>query len=174
MYTTLVLEAISSVLSVKADSSNAFFDCKVLSKQHALLMYDDGQFVLLDTGSSNGTFVNNVRLSRAGEQSEPTRLYSGDVLRFGSDVQDKARRGAMLQKCVVCTVALFHPGSDEEVTRPPESRLFRPTAAVGASLEDLQAVTQTLQEALLREKTLEERLLKVGRITTTLFLIMLL
>jgi len=43
------------------DSSNAFFDCKVLSKQHALILYEGGEFTLADTSSSNGTFVNNVR-----------------------------------------------------------------------------------------------------------------
>ncbi len=52
------------------DSSNAYFDCKVLSKQHAVLLFENDQFLLLDTGSSNGTFVNNVRLSRSGEESK--------------------------------------------------------------------------------------------------------
>ena len=76
----------------QADSDNAFFDCKVLSKQHALLMVEEEKFFLMDTGSSNGTFVNNVRLSRSGDESKMTRIYTGDVLRFGSDVVDKVRR----------------------------------------------------------------------------------
>jgi len=78
-------------LSLQPDSGNAFFDCKVLSKQHALLLYEDGAFMLADTASSNGTFINNVRLSRSGEESKPTRIYSGDILRFGSDVVDKVK-----------------------------------------------------------------------------------
>ncbi len=65
----------------------------------------------------------------------------------------------MTQKCVVCKVALFHPDGSEVESRPSDSRLFRPSD----SLEDLQAVTHTLQEALAREKALEDKLIKVGR-----------
>ncbi len=54
-----------------------------------MLVFEEDKFFLLDTGSSNGTFVNNVRLSRSGEESKMTRVYSGDILRFGSDVVDK-------------------------------------------------------------------------------------
>ena len=31
--------------------------------------------------SSNGTFVNNVRLSRAGQESGLTEVFTGDILR---------------------------------------------------------------------------------------------
>ena len=51
--------------SFKNDTSlpeNGYFDCKVLSKAHAMILYEDGRFMLIDTGSSNGTFVNNIRL----------------------------------------------------------------------------------------------------------------
>lgn len=52
-------------------------------------MYEDDKFYLMDTGSSNGSFVNNIRLSKSGEESKLTRIYTNDVLRFGSDVVDK-------------------------------------------------------------------------------------
>ena len=42
-------------------------------------------------------------------------------------------------------------------TRPPESRLFRPTD----SFEDLSTMTLSLQEALAREKMLEDKLVIV-------------
>ena len=45
----------------QSESDNGYFDCKVLSRQHALLLYEDGKFFLMDTASSNGTFVNNIR-----------------------------------------------------------------------------------------------------------------
>ena len=79
----------SILSSFQADSSNGFFDCKVLSRAQAMILFEDEKFFLIDTGSSNGSFVNNIRLSKAGEESKLTRIYTNDVLRFGSDVLDK-------------------------------------------------------------------------------------
>ena len=73
----------------KGDSSNGLFDCKVLSRQHAMIIYEDERFFILDTGSSNGTFVNNIRLSKTGEESKMTEIFNGDIIRFGSDIVDK-------------------------------------------------------------------------------------
>ena len=53
-----------SVARARATQTNAIFDCKVLSRNHALLWYEAGKFYLQDTKSSNGTFVNNQRLSK--------------------------------------------------------------------------------------------------------------
>ena len=75
--------------SFQADSSNGFLDCKVLSRAQAMILFEDEKFFLIDTGSSNGSFVNNIRLSKAGEESKLTRIYTNDILRFGSDVLDK-------------------------------------------------------------------------------------
>ena len=52
-----------SSIQFQSESDNGYFDCKVLSRQHALLLYEDGKFFLMDTASSNGTFVNNIRYS---------------------------------------------------------------------------------------------------------------
>ena len=73
----------------QADSGNGLFDCKVLSRQHAMIIYEDDRFFILDTGSSNGTFVNNIRLSKTGEESKMTEIFTGDIIRFGSDIVDK-------------------------------------------------------------------------------------
>ena len=83
---------ITIFLSFQADSTNAYFDCKVLSRQHAMLIYEEGHFYLVDTGSSNGTFVNNIRLSKSGEESKMTEIFSNDILRLGSDIVDKVQR----------------------------------------------------------------------------------
>ena len=48
-----------------------------------------GKKTQIDTGSSNGTFVNNIRLSKSGEESKMTEIFSNDILRFGSDIVDK-------------------------------------------------------------------------------------
>merc|ERR1711936_665934 len=50
----------------KPDTCNAVFDCRVLSKHQASLTFRSGVFYLKDVGSSNGTFVNNFRLSKCG------------------------------------------------------------------------------------------------------------
>ena len=51
------------------------------------------QFFLQDTKSSNGTFVNNVRLSKGSEESEPKELKSGDIVQFGVDVVENSKKG---------------------------------------------------------------------------------
>ena len=51
------------------------------------------QFYLQDTKSSNGTFVNNVRLSKGSEESEPKEIKSGDIVQFGVDVVENSKKG---------------------------------------------------------------------------------
>ena len=51
------------------------------------------QFYLQDTKSSNGTFVNNQRLSKGSEESPAREIYSGDIIQFGVDVMENSRRG---------------------------------------------------------------------------------
>jgi len=143
----------------RSESGNGYFDCKVLSRSHAMVMFDEGKFFLLDTGSSNGSFVNNIRLSKCGEESKITQIYTGDLLRFGSDVVDKAKN--VTQKCIVAKIKLYYPDGVDCETRPPQSRLFRPTD----SFEDIHTITASLQESLSREKMLEDKLLVVKGMT---------
>lgn len=51
------------------------------------------QFYLQDTKSSNGTFVNNQRLSKGSEESTPREVCSGDIVQFGVDVMENSRKG---------------------------------------------------------------------------------
>lgn len=44
------------------------------------------QFYIRDTKSSNGTFVNETRLSPSGEESAPRELRSKDIVQFGVNV----------------------------------------------------------------------------------------
>lgn len=52
------------------------------------------QFYLQDTKSSNGTFVNNQRLSKGSEESDPHEIFSGDIIQFGVDVMENSKRGS--------------------------------------------------------------------------------
>lgn len=54
------------------------------------------QFYIKDTKSSNGTFVNENRLSASGEESEPVELKSRDIVQFGVNVNVEKKC-----KCVV-------------------------------------------------------------------------
>jgi uncharacterized RDD family membrane protein YckC len=49
-----------------------------ISRLHAVFMWHEGELVLEDLGSTNGTFVNGHRLQ------EPGTVYAGDTLQFGS------------------------------------------------------------------------------------------
>jgi len=46
-----------------------------------------------DTKSSNGTFVNNQRLSKGSEESPPREVCSADIVQFGVDVMENTRKG---------------------------------------------------------------------------------
>jgi len=120
-----------------------------------VLSYENGRFYIQDMGSSNGSFINNIRLTKSGEQSKPTQLYSGDIIRFGSDVLDKCKN--VTQRAIVSSIKLFHADGTENTTRPQHSKLFRPME----SIEEVNLINQSLQESFNREKQLEDRLLKV-------------
>jgi hypothetical protein len=52
---------------------------KGVSRKHAVLRVDRRQLLLLDLGSSNGTWLNGAQLTA----NEPIRLESGDEIRLG-------------------------------------------------------------------------------------------
>ncbi|KAG8549454.1 hypothetical protein GDO81_021201 [Engystomops pustulosus] len=98
-----------SVARCRPAQNNATFDCKVLSRNHALVWFDHktGKFYLQDTKSSNGTFINSQRLSRGSEESPPCEILSGDIIQFGVDVTENTRK--VTHGCIVSTVKLFLP-----------------------------------------------------------------
>jgi pSer/pThr/pTyr-binding forkhead associated (FHA) protein len=54
-----------------------FLDDVTVSRRHAVLVEEDGGFVITDQESLNGTFVNRRRID------EPTRLDDGDEVQIG-------------------------------------------------------------------------------------------
>ena len=62
----------------KGPSTLQIADDPAVSTRHAELALRGGVFVVTDLGSTNGTFVNNQRIT------QPTRLGDGDLLRFGN------------------------------------------------------------------------------------------
>ena len=53
---------------------------EVVSGNHALICFREGAWVLEDTGSTNGTFLNEQRLTA----SQPVPLRSGSTVSFGA------------------------------------------------------------------------------------------
>ncbi|XP_063219392.1 sarcolemmal membrane-associated protein-like isoform X2 [Bacillus rossius redtenbacheri] len=151
-----------SVARARAAPNNAIFDCKVLSRNHALLWYENGKFYLQDTKSSNGTFVNNQRLSKGAEESPPREVCSGDIVQFGVDVMENARK--VTHGCIVATLKLYLPDGKEAKASPSTSVV----SSVGVvPLEDLYQLNQYLQEALQREQLLENKLSTLQHLVET-------
>ncbi|XP_020282355.1 sarcolemmal membrane-associated protein [Pseudomyrmex gracilis] len=142
-----------SVARARAAPNNAIFDCKVLSRNHALLWYSSGKFYLQDTSSSNGTFVNNQRLSASGLESSPKEVCSGDIVQFGVDVVESTKK--VTHGCIVATLKLYLPDG-KEAKASLSTSVSSPAGNV--SLEDLYKLNQVMQEASRREKALYNKL----------------
>ncbi|XP_026204202.1 sarcolemma associated protein a isoform X1 [Anabas testudineus] len=163
-----------SVARCRPAQNNATFDCKVLSRNHALVWFDHktGKFYLQDTKSSNGTFINSQRLSRGSEESPPCEVLSGDIIQFGVDVTENTRK--VTHGCIVSTIKLFLPDGMEarrrsDVIQPPLPLPVDKVAANTPSMysQELFQLSQYLQEALHREQMLEQKLATLQRLLAT-------
>lgn len=108
-------------------------DDALLSRAHARLTVSDGEAVLVDLDSKNGTYVNEVRLLG------PARLHNGDQLRLGHTrmelavVRSKASRSRshIRTKAFATQVDLPHPagephpGGEPHPAGEPADVLFR-------------------------------------------------
>uniref|UniRef100_A0AAQ6APF5 Sarcolemmal membrane-associated protein n=1 Tax=Amphiprion ocellaris TaxID=80972 RepID=A0AAQ6APF5_AMPOC len=147
-----------SVARCRPAQNNATFDCKVLSRNHALVWFDHktGKFYLQDTKSSNGTFINSQRLSRGSEESPPCEVLSGDIIQFGVDVTENTRK--VTHGCIVSTIKLFLPDGMEARRRTNTPSMYS---------QELFQLSQYLQEALHREQMLEQKLATLQRLLAT-------
>ncbi|MCJ1319054.1 hypothetical protein MMC15_004387 [Xylographa vitiligo] len=78
---------------------NGYFDSKVLSRQHAEIWADrNGKIWIRDVKSSNGTFVNGVRLSPENRDSEPHELRENYTLELGIDIVSEDQKSIVHHK----------------------------------------------------------------------------
>uniref|UniRef100_A0A672GR17 Sarcolemmal membrane-associated protein n=1 Tax=Salarias fasciatus TaxID=181472 RepID=A0A672GR17_SALFA len=157
-----------SVARCRPAQNNATFDCKVLSRNHALVWFDHktGKFYLQDTKSSNGTFINSQRLSRGSEESPPCEVLSGDIIQFGVDVTENTRK--VTHGCIVSTIKLFLPdGMEFACFKPtssenPEQMLEQKLATLQRLLATTQEASESSWQALIDEDRLLSRLEVMG------------
>ncbi len=65
----------------RTNGNNLIISGRTVSRRHARLWFDNGQWFLEDLQSANGTSVNNVRIS-----FQPVVLKDGDIINFGDEV----------------------------------------------------------------------------------------
>jgi S1-C subfamily serine protease len=65
----------------RSETNDIILPSPAVSKEHAKIKYEDGQFVIYDLASTNGTYVNGVKINKRA-------LSDGDEITFG-DVKTK-------------------------------------------------------------------------------------
>ncbi|ODV59557.1 Far10p ASCRUDRAFT_21123, partial [Ascoidea rubescens DSM 1968] len=75
-------------IKVKPTQTNGYFDSRVLSRNHAQLYAEksSGKIFIKDLGSSNGTFVNQNKISTDHNLS-PCEIKVGDQIDLGFDIE---------------------------------------------------------------------------------------
>lgn len=144
----------------KVSPHNGIFDCKVLSRNHALLWHENGKFFLQDTKSSNGTFVNNHRLSKSGEESKPQEVFSGDVVQFGVDVIENSKN--ISHGCITAVLKLYHADGTEAKSNPVVNFIS------DVSTQDLYTIDAYIRDAMNREANLENKLFNLERLLSNI------
>lgn len=144
----------------KVSPHNGIFDCKVLSRNHALLWHENGKFFLQDTKSSNGTFVNNHRLSKSGEESKPQEVFSGDVVQFGVDVIENSKN--ISHGCITAVLKIYHADGTEAKSNPVDNFIN------DVSTQDLYNIDAYIRDAMHRESNLENKLLNLEKLLSNI------
>lgn len=111
------------------------FKSKVVSRSHAEVWCDAGTWYIKDVKSSSGTFLNHIRLSPPGVESQPTRLNDGDCIQFGIDFRGGAEE---VYRCVRTRLEInrvFQQGAEvfNQQAHRHLKALTTPAAGPGAS-----------------------------------------
>jgi len=147
----------------KPSDSNAVFDCKVLSRSHALIYSSKGKVFLKDNGSRNGSFINNHRLIKNFKENEETQLFSNDIIRFGAQVRDDS---TVLEKCIIAKVKVLNDRGVDVGKRPENDRLknkknenlSKQVSDLEDKLKSEQNESLSLREILKNAKKTEDQL----------------
>lgn len=142
----------------KASESNAIFDCKVLSRKHAVIWYSpDGKFWVKDTKSSNGTFINDNKLG-----DEEAELHFGDIVKFGVDVLENSRKE--VHGCIIACVKLYLPDGREAISIDSSANRSQYSGEGRISYDELHRLNLYIQETAQREKVLTSKLCNIQNV----------
>ncbi|CAI5447727.1 unnamed protein product [Caenorhabditis angaria] len=145
-----------AVARTQPTDENGVFDCKVLSRNHAIVWYNKGVFWIRDTKSSNGTFVNNEKLLAQGKDSDARKIFSGDIIQLGVEIVENTNKVAY--GCIYAVIQCYNEegklvsgGNLEEIGGFKNG---------GTLLSDrkLFQMQQYLSEAIYREKLREDKI----------------
>ncbi|XP_037820656.1 sarcolemmal membrane-associated protein [Lucilia sericata] len=142
----------------KASENNAIFDCKVLSRKHAVIWYTpDGKFWVKDTKSSNGTFINDNKLG-----DEEAELHFGDIVKFGVDVLENSRKE--VHGCIIACVKLYLPDGREAISIDTNAHRSQYSGEGRISYDELHRLNLYIQETSQREKVLTSKLCNIQNV----------
>ncbi|EFP04813.1 hypothetical protein CRE_29915 [Caenorhabditis remanei] len=150
-----------AVARIQAAPDNAVFDCKVLSRNHAILWFRDGEFWLKDTKSSNGTFVNNEKLQQigTGRDTDVRRVFSGDIIQLGVEIVENANKVSVVYGCIYAVINCFNAEGKllENTGQSCDDGGQRTTNSL-VSNRKLFQMQQYVSEAQHREKQREDKI----------------
>ena len=119
----------------RRDDNDVVIDDSQISRRHASLSWEEGEFVLRDLGSANGTFLNAVRIT------EPHALREGDAIGLGGDVMLSFSITGSLDKTMVVSGTKIRkemakrgvafPGAAPPVARPSPQTSWSGLVIVG-------------------------------------------
>ena len=118
------------------------FDCRVLSRRHAILSNDRNELFIRDLNSSNGTFLNGERI----QGQKKVQVWNGDEIQLGQDVCDKT---SSVSKCIIAKVEIDSIKKDTEILGNKElSELKDNLQALGSIDDSLENKLETLKSSL--------------------------
>ena len=119
---------VNAELVVGREDAGLTIEDEEISRRHAVFRPGDGGIEIEDLGSTNGTYVNGVRIEGA------TRLASGDTVKFGRSVLqvESARAAATVAAAVPAAPAAAAPMGAAPMSAAPMSAA-PPAAAASLS-----------------------------------------
>ncbi|KAG5667707.1 hypothetical protein PVAND_015678 [Polypedilum vanderplanki] len=127
-----ISEIIGSSFVVRESAVNSLrFKTEKLSINHAEIYFLGNDFFLKDNGSRYGTYVNGVQIGPLREESDPVKIYSMDIVKFGTS-----------DGSISAMVQLFLPDYTEPIrplaegqTLPTYAEMLRKIYAKGEELQ---------------------------------------
>lgn len=115
-----------------------------------------------DTASSNGTFVNNQRLSLTGVLSKPFEVNTGDVVQFGVDVLENSRKET--HGCIVALLNFCSLDSPDTKGLKTDELMKKSMMMQSLPAGDLYRLNTYVQETIQRDNNLETTMLNLQKV----------